>query len=140
MIRQLSIFIQNEVGSVAGVTAILKKHNINLRAIASFDTPEFAILRIVVDRPDEAKKYLIENGYAVTVSDAIAVELEDKPGVLHDMLQLIADEGLGINYIYSIVFRSENVPLIILNTDDLGKTKTLLKNKGYTVAEQEDIL
>jgi len=86
------------------------------------------------------KKYLIENGYAVTVSDAIAVELEDKPGVLHDMLQLIADEGLGINYIYSIVFRSENVPLIILNTDDLGKTKTLLKNKGYTVAEQEDIL
>lgn len=140
MIRQLSIFIQNEVGSVAGVTAILKKHNINLRAIASFDTPEFAILRIVVDRPGEAKKYLIENGYAVTVSDAIAVELEDKPGVLHDMLQLIADEGLGINYIYSIVFRSENVPLIILNTDDLGKTKTLLKNKGYTVAEQEDIL
>jgi len=140
MIRQLSIFIQNEIGSVAGVTAILKQHNINLRAIASFDTPQFAILRIVVDRPDDAKKYLIENGYAVTMSDAIAVELEDKPGVLHDMLQLIADEGLGINYIYSIVFRSEKVPLIILNTSDLEKTKTLLINKGYTVAEQEDIL
>jgi ACT domain-containing protein len=56
MIRQLSIFIQNEIGSVAGVTEILKNHNINLRAIASFDTPEFAILRIVVDRPDDAKK------------------------------------------------------------------------------------
>mgnify|MGYP000527479658 CR=1 FL=1 len=140
MIRQLSIFIQNEIGSVAGVTSILKKHNINLRAIASFDTPEFAILRIVVDRPDDAKKYLIENGYAVTMSEAIAVELEDKPGVLHDMLQLIADEGLCINYIYSIVFRSKNAPLIILNTDNLEKTKTLLRNKGYKVAEQEDIL
>lgn len=140
MIRQLSIFIQNEIGSVAGVTEILKNHNINLRAIASFDTPEFAILRIVVDRPDDAKKYLIENGYAVTMSEAIAVELEDKPGVLHDMLQIIASEGFGINYIYSIVFRHKNVPLIILNTDDLEKTKTLLKNKGYTVAEQEDIL
>lgn len=140
MIRQLSIFIRNEIGSVAGVTAILKNHNINLRAIASFDTPEFAILRIVVDRPEDAKKLLIANGYAVTMSEAIAVELLDKPGVLHDMLQVIADEGLGVNYIYSIVFRSENVPLIILNTDDLEKTKSILKDKGYMVAEQEDIL
>ncbi len=140
MIRQLSVFIQNEIGSVAGVTAILKEHGINLRAIASFDTPEFAILRIVVDQPDDAKKYLIENGYAVTVSDAITVELEDKPGVLNDMLQLIANEGLGINYIYSVVFRNKKAPLIILNTGDLEKTKRLLTNKGYSVAEQEDIL
>jgi len=140
VIRQLSVFIQNEIGSVAQVTAILKEHSINLRAIASFDTPEFAILRIVVDRPDEAKKYLIEKGYAVTVSDAIAVELEDKPGVLNDMLQLIANEGLGINYIYSVVFRRNKAPLIILNTSDLEKTKLLLTDKGYSVAEQEDIL
>jgi ACT domain-containing protein len=82
------------------------------------------------------KNNLIENGYAVTMSEAIAVELEDKPGVLHDMLQIIASEGFGINYIYSIVFRHKNVPLIILNTDDLEKTKTLLKNKGYTVADR----
>lgn len=140
LIRQLSIIIQNEIGSVAQVTRILKEHNINLRAIASFDTPEFAILRIVADRPDDAKKYLTENGYAVAVSDAIAVELEDKPGKLHDMLQVIADAGIGVNYIYSIVFRSQNVPLIILNTDDLKKTKSILTDKGYTVAEQEDII
>ena len=79
MIQQLSIFVQNEVGSVAKVTAILKSNNINLRAIASFDTPEFAILRIVVDQPERAKAVLTEGGFAVTVSEAIAVELEDKP-------------------------------------------------------------
>ena len=79
MIRQLSIFIQNEIGSVAGVTAILKENNINLRAIASFDTPQFAILRIVVDQPEKAKTLLINSGFAVTMSEAIAIELEDKP-------------------------------------------------------------
>lgn len=140
MIRQLSIFLQNEIGSVAGVTAILKENNINLRAIASVDTPQFAILRIVVDQPDRAKMLLIENGYAVTVSEAIAVELEDKPGVLHDLLQIIADAGYGVNYIYSIVIRSGKIPLIILNTDNLEKTKEVLLNKGYLVAEQEDVL
>lgn len=135
MIRQLSIFIQNEIGSVAGVTAILKENNINLRAIASFDTPQFAILRIVVDQPEKAKTLLINSGFAVTMSEAIAIELEDKPGVLHDLLQVIADAGFGVNYIYSIVFRDGKVPLIIINTDNLQATKDILKEKGYSVAE-----
>jgi len=139
MIKQLSIFIQNEVGSVASITAVLKKHNINLRAIATFDTPQFAILRMIVDQPEKAKTLLIESGFAVTMSDAIAVELEDKPGVLHDVLQLIADAGIGINYIYSIVFRQKTVPLIIINTDNLDKTKQILIEKGYSVPDQEDV-
>jgi hypothetical protein len=140
MIRQLSIFIQNEIGSVASITAILKSNSINLRAIASFDTPQFAILRIVVDQPEKAKTLLIDSGFAVTMSEALAVELEDKPGVLHDLLQTIADAGFGVNYIYSIVFRQANIPLIILNTDNLEETKQVLKEKGYSVAEQEDVL
>ncbi|HHT88435.1 MAG TPA: ACT domain-containing protein [Clostridiales bacterium] len=140
MIRQLSIFIQNEIGSVASITAILKKHNINLRAIASFDTPQFAILRMIVDQPEKAKTLLIDSGFAVTMSEAIAVELEDKPGVLHDVLQIIADAGIGVNYIYSIVFRQKNVPLIIINTDDLEKTKQVLTDNGYSVPEQEDVI
>ncbi|NLJ96551.1 MAG: amino acid-binding protein [Clostridiales bacterium] len=140
MIQQLSIFIQDEIGSVAGVTAVLKQNNINLRAIASFDTPNFAILRIVVDQPERAKRLLIDNGFAVTMSEAIAVELDDRPGVLHDMLQIIADAGLGVNYIYSIVYRNGKVPLLILNTDNLELTITVLKEKGYLVADQEDLV
>lgn len=140
MIKQLSVFVQNEIGSLAGVTSVLKKNTINLRAIASFDTPEFAILRIVVDQPEKAKELLTENGFAVKVTEAVAVELEDKPGELDSMLHVIADARIGINYIYSIVLRNGKAPLIILNTDDLAKTTTVLKEKGYIVAEQEDLL
>jgi len=140
MIRQLSVFVQNEIGSLAGVTAVLKENTINLRAIASFDTPEFAILRIVVDQPEKAKQLLSAKGFAVKVSEAVAVELEDKPGVLDGMLHVIADANLGINYIYSIVLRNGKAPLMIINTDDLAKTSSVLKEKGYVVAEQEDLI
>lgn len=140
MIRQLSVFVQNEIGSLAGVTSVLKDNKINLRAIASFDTPEFAILRIVVDQPEKAKEVLNAAGFAVKVSEAVAVELEDKPGVLDGMLHVIAEAGLGINYIYSIVLRSGKAPLMILNTDDLAKTSAVLREKGYLVAEQEDLI
>jgi hypothetical protein len=139
MIKQLSVFVQNEIGSLAGVTAVLKDNKINLRAIASFDTPEFAILRIVVDQPDKAKKLLSESGFAVKMSEAVAIELEDKPGVLDGMLHVIADAKLGINYIYSIVLRNGKAPLMIVNTDDLARTAAVLKEKGYSVAEQEDL-
>ena len=140
MIKQLSVFVQNEIGSLAGVTSVLKENKINLRAIASVDTPEFAILRLVVDQPEKAKEVLNANGYAVKVSEAVAVELEDKPGVLDGMLHVIADAGLGINYIYSIVLRNGKAPLMILNTDDLVKTASVLKTHGYLIAEQEDMI
>jgi hypothetical protein len=139
MMKQLSVFIENEIGSLAGVTNILKENRINLRAIASFDTPEFAILRIVVDQPEKAHKSLKEKGYVVKMSEAVAVELWDQPGALDGMLQVIAASGLGINYIYSIVIRDGKVPLMIINTDHLDKTAAVLKANGYIVAEQEDI-
>ncbi len=140
MIKQLSVFVQNEIGSLAGVTAVLKENRINLRAIASVDTPEFAILRLVVDQPEKAKEVLNAKGFAVKVSEAVAVELEDQPGVLDGMLHVIADAGIGINYIYSIVLRNGKAPLMILNTDNLAKTASVLKSKGYLVAEQEDLI
>ncbi len=140
MIRQLSVFVQNEIGSLAGVTTVLKNNMINLRAIASFDTPEFAILRLVVDQPERAKELLTVNGFAVKMSEAVAVELEDKPGVLDHMLHVIADAGLGINYIYSIVLRNGKSPLMVVNTNDLSKTTVILKENGFLVAEQEELI
>lgn len=140
MIKQLSVFVQNEIGSLAGVTSVLKSNHINLRAIASFDTPEFAILRMVVDQPENAKKLLTECGFAVKMTEAVAVELLDKPGELDGMLHMIAEAEIGINYIYSIVLRNGKAPLMIVNTDDLDKTTSVLKEKGYIVAEQEDIV
>ncbi|MGB4661652.1 MAG: amino acid-binding protein [Mobilitalea sp.] len=140
MIKQLSVFVQNEIGSLAGVTTVLKDNMINLRAIASFDTPEFAILRMVVDQPEKAKMLLNENGFAVKMSEAVAVELEDKPGELDRMLQTIAEAKLGINYIYSIVVRSGKIPLMVINTENLEKTAVVLAKNGFIVAEQEDVI
>ena len=49
MIRQLSVFVENQPGSMMRVTSVLTESHINIRAISTFDTPEFGIMRLVVD-------------------------------------------------------------------------------------------
>lgn len=140
MIKQLSIFVENKIGSLAGVTSILKENSINIRAIASFDTPEFAILRIVVNHPKKAKELLKESGYAVKMSEVVAVVLEDKPGDLDRMLHAIAAAKIGVNYIYSFVIRSGKAPLMVVNTDHLENTVKVLKENGFQIEEQEGLM
>ena len=86
MIRQLSVFVENKPGSLMDVTSRLTEAHVNIRAVATFDTPEFGILRLVVDKPDEAKNYLTERGFVVRIHEVMGVELEDKKGNLNQIL------------------------------------------------------
>ncbi len=138
MLKQLSVFVENEIGSLGKVTTVLRENGINLRAIASFDSPEFGILRMIVDKPELTKEMLTQNGFVVKVTEAIAVELEDKPGDLDRVLHIISEEGLCINYIYSFVIRNDKAPLMVINLDDMKKATIILKEHGIKVSDQED--
>lgn len=99
----------------------LTEAHVNIRAVATFDTPEFGILRLVVDKPAEAKGYLTERGFVVRVHEVMGVELEDKKGNLNQMLAILADGKININYIYSFVIREGKAPVMVFNTDDFEK-------------------
>lgn len=105
MIRQLSVLVENKPGSLMEVTSRLTEAHVNIRAVANFDAPDFGILRMVVDKPEEAKEYLTTRGYVVSVHEVMGVELEDKKGNLNQMLSILAEGKLNINYIYSFVIR-----------------------------------
>lgn len=137
MLKQLSVFVENEVGSLGKVTTVLKENKINLRAIASYDTPEFGILRLVVDQPEKTKELLTQKGFVVKVTEVLAVELDDKPGDLDKVLNIIAEAGICINYIYSFVIRNDKVPLMVIHVDDMEKGETILKQHDIKVVDQE---
>ncbi|MGB8454514.1 MAG: ACT domain-containing protein [Anaerocolumna sp.] len=67
MLRQLSVFVENEVGSLAKITSVLRENGINLRAISSFDSPEFGIMRMIVDKPEHTKEILTSKGFVVKI-------------------------------------------------------------------------
>lgn len=135
MFKQLSIFVENEVGIIAQVTDILQRNSINIRAISSYDAPEFAILRTIVNDPERAKAVLAENSFVARITDVVAIELDDKPGELNRVLSIIAEAGLHMNYIYSLVLRENGLPLIILHMDNMSATEDLLSKNGIKIVD-----
>lgn len=139
MIRQLSVLVENKPGSLMEVTSRLTEARVNIRAVASFDTPEFGILRLVVDKPEEAKEYLTTKGYVVSVHEVMGVELEDKEGNLNQMLSILADGELNINYIYSFVIRDGRAPVMVFHTNDYERATEILRKYSVKIVEEADL-
>ena len=134
MLKQISVFVENVAGSLMKVTKELVAEGINLRAISSFDTPEFGILRLIVDRPETAQ-LLKDKGFFVQTKDVIAVEIEDRSGSLNQMLEVLAEGNISINYIYSFVIREDQAPVMVFQTEYLEEAMQILKNHGINVID-----
>ncbi len=140
ILKQISIFIENKKGHLAAVTNELTKHGIDIRAISVFDTTEFGILRMIVDKPDVAINILNENGYTAKASEVLAVEPEDKPGSLNEIFNIFDINDINVEYIYSFVLRKRSeMPLIIFKVNDRPKAIQVLEDAGIKVVEKKEI-
>lgn len=139
MIRQISVFVENQPGSMMKVTSVLTESKVNIRAISTFDTPEFGIMRLVVDDPVKAKNSLTEKGFVTRVSDVIGVELKDEQGNLNQMLKILADGKINVNYIYSFVIREGKAPVMVFHTDDYDQAEQVLREADVKLMEEEEL-
>ena len=102
LINQISVFLENKSGRLAEVLDILGKNDIDLIAISISDTTDFGILRLIVNKPEEAEEVLREGGCTVNSTGVLAVSVEDKPGSLAEVLAFLASESIGIEYLYAV--------------------------------------
>ena len=137
--KQISVFVENQPGSLMRVTSALNEARINIRAIASFDTPEFGILRLVVEQPEKAKEFLTEKGFVVGVQEVVGAELKDEKGNLNEMLKVLADQGISVGYIYSFVIRENKAPVMVFHSDDNVKAEAALKEAGILLIKDDEL-
>jgi hypothetical protein len=129
LIKQISIFLENKSGRLAEVLNILGKNNIDLIAISISDTTDFGILRLIVNKPEEAEKVLQESGCTVNSTEVLAVSVEDKPGSLAEVLAVLARESIDIEYLYA-VGKDTRGAVVIVRVNDLDRAiKILTENK-----------
>lgn len=139
MIRQISVFVENQPGSMMNVTSVLNEAHVNIRAISTFDTPEFGIMRLVVDNPVQAKESLTQKGFVTRISEVIGAELKDEKGNLNQMLSILADGEINVNYIYSFVIREGKAPVMVFSTDDYEKAEDVLRSAKVKLIEEDEL-
>lgn len=135
IIKQISLFMENSTGRLAGATDLLAEAKINLRAISIADTTEFGILRLIADQPEKAVKLLKEAGFAARETDVIAVEIADEPGSLARIMALFRDEGVGIEYLYASLEHRAGKAVIVMKVDNTVAALALLEKHGFSAAE-----
>ena len=133
IIKQISLFMENSTGRLAGATDLLAEAKINLRAISIADTTEFGILRLIADQPEKAVKLLKEAGFAARETDVIAVEVADEPGSLARIMALFRDEGVGIEYLYASLEHRAGKAVIVMKVDNTAAALALLEKHGFSV-------
>lgn len=135
-IKQLSIFVANEKGTLADVTRIFREHDIDIRAISVYDTVDYGILRTVVSDPEKAVEELAKEGIVSKVSDILAINPEDRRGSLNDVFTLLGENDINIDYIYSFLVRENGAQLFVLKVDDKEKAQDLLEKNGVKIIRQ----
>jgi hypothetical protein len=132
-VKQISIFLENKAGRLAEVTNILGKAGINIRALSLADTTDFGILRLIVNDIEKAAKTLKDHGFTVGETEVLAVEVPDRPGGLGEILKIIQDAGLNVEYMYAFVERSSDNAVIIFRFDNVDEATRVLLGKGVTI-------
>jgi hypothetical protein len=124
-IKQLSVFVENKQGSLHDITDALAKANINLRSMCVADTSNYGIVRIIADKPDEAKALLDNDGQAANVRLVNAFAVPDVPGGLSQVLKLLEGNGVNIEYMYALSIEAETA-YVVLKASDSEKIDAIL--------------
>ena len=138
-IKQLSIFLQNRMGSLSKPLEVLTVNDVNIRAMCMADTSEFGILRLVVDNPEKGKEVLEEKNYLVKITDIIGVEMYDGPGGLTSVLKVIKDNEIDLEYLYAFTHAKENKAILLLHADDIDNLISVLKENDITIVSAEEV-
>ena len=138
-IQQLSIFVENREGRLAQITEVLAAAQIDIRAISVADTSDFGILRLIVDDPEKAVKALKAAGMTVSLTDVIAIGINDKPGEFAKAMRILADHHITVEYMYAFISRDKGKAFVIIRVDNDEKAVEALKDTGVTLLTAEEI-
>lgn len=138
-VEQISIFLENRAGRLTDVTRVLSEHKVNIRALSLADTSDFGILRLIVTDHDRAKQILKENGFTVGRTSVVAVEVDDRPGGLHSILELLSNSQINVEYMYAFVQQTGKNAVLIFRFDRTDQAIEILQKNNIRIIPGDEL-
>ncbi len=133
-VSQISVFAESKPGHLSRVLGLFEAAGVNVRGYSASDTGDYGIVRFIVDRPDEALAALKAQGCACAIAPVICLKLDDKPGELFRVMNILASCSINVDYSYSMIST-----YIVLCTSDIAGAVERLRNEPVEMIDQEDI-
>lgn len=139
LVKQISVFLENKSGRLAEVTKTLASNSIDISALSIADTTDFGILRLIVNKPEDAEEILNKNGFTVSCTNVIAIAVPDVPGGLAKALEVLDSEAIGIEYMYAFVGKATDEALVILRVENPERAIKALSDNCIKVLPSETV-
>lgn len=137
-ITQLSAFLENEPGTLFKAVSAVSDAGVNIRALSVADTRDFGILRMIVSDTEKTKEVL---GQDTTVAETkvIAVKMSDQAGALKDILRVLQDAGINIEYVYAFTTSVKGSAYVVLRVDDTEEAESILNKNGKKTLSDDSV-
>lgn len=135
-IKQLSIFLENKIGSLYEVMDVLSTANVRIIAATVADTTEYGILRIITSNPTKALEALAAANKNANISEVIALSCDSAAGAFYNKLRNFSQDGVIIEYMYCYSV-SDRAFLIMRVNDNEKALAVAARNNIQTISNSE---
>ncbi len=137
-VRLLAVFAENKPDQLARVSGELAAARVNIHWVGIADVQKFGVIRFLVDQCDLAHTWLQRHGYTVSLVEILAVEVEDRPGSLHQVAQALAERQVSIANCSGFVFNHRAT--LLLEVADLPRARQILTDRGLRLLSEGELL
>jgi hypothetical protein len=133
MAEQVSVFIDNKPGRLNAITEVLRDHRIDIRAMTIADHRDYGVAKLLVSDPRVAHRVLVERGFAAALKPVLAVAIEDRPGGLHELLEILARHQINVLDAYGFVVVPGRRAIWCMEVADPAEAARLVAAAGWRV-------
>ena len=138
-IHQISVFLENRAGQLAEITRLLADAHVDIRAISIAETADYGLARLIVDDSHKASSILLEHGDILSMTPVWAVEVPDHPGGLAELLGVLAEAHVDIEYMYSLFTQKEGHAYMVMRISDEPRFLSTLGDRCIRVMSKADL-
>ena len=138
-VKQISVFMENTPGRLAHFTRLMGNNNIDIVSLTVADGPHLSIMRCIVAEYEKAMELLSQNGYSAKLTDVLAISVSDRPGGLADVSELLCENGVNVEYLYSFVRKDGEQAPFIFRVDRPEEAVEVLKKENVKLLAQDEL-
>jgi hypothetical protein len=139
-VRLVAVFVEDKLGTLALTTIVLAEAGVNIRWVGIASGERFGVIRFLVDKVETAQKALADHGFAVSLNEVLALEVEDRPGGLAHVAEVLARHGVNVVNASGFVVASGKRAVMIIEAADMDKAHAALRGQHVHLISEEELI